>query len=419
MKNPLTALGQAWTDYRTGREIRSSLTSPDGSLLQAFGSLASKSGASVSENTAFNVSVIRACIDVRALLVAMLPLKVYQRTARGPEEVRDHPLARLLRGRVNPHTTSYKWRYLSQVSHDLGGNAYSRIQRDRFFAIEAIRWTKPSDIVPLHNRETEAVAFEFRGQRLGTDQVLHVANLSTNGITGRSPLADLRESVGLALTAEEFTARTFSNGNRKAGIFVQPTGDAAKAQQFLDFWTKNYSGAANAGKTPFLFGVDWKDAGFSNADAELMSIRKFSVEEIARVYHLPLHLIGSTEKATTWGSGVEQLNRGLVDYTLAPLCANWEAEMNTTLLTEQEQDDGYYVRFVVDALLRGNLQQRAQVYQIMRNIAAMDVNQIRRLEDWTEYPDGWAGDPRLPMNNQGGLAAAPAGATAGTESTTA
>lgn len=410
--NPLAAFRSLRADLRAGRELRSSLTDPAAWLSSWFGGIASKSGASVNENTAFNVSAVRACIDFRAMLVAMLPLRLYRRTATGPEEQRDHPLSRLLRGKVNESQTSFKWRYAAQVCHDLGGNAYARIERDRFFSVQAIRYARPAHVEVRQHPDTEAVAYAYKGRLVGAAEMLHVANLSTNGITGRSPLSDLREVVGLALTAEEFTSRTFANGNRKPGVFTgAPNVDLAKAKAAAEAYHREYGGAPNAGKAPFIVGFDWKESGFSNADAELMAMRKFSIEEIARVYHLPLHLIGSTEKATTWGSGVEQLNRGLVDYTLAPLCANWEAEMNTTLLTEQEQEDGYYIKFIVDALLRGNPVQRAQFYQTMRSIAAMDVQQIRRLEDWTEYPDAWAGDPRLPMNNQGGIAA-PAGAAA-------
>jgi HK97 family phage portal protein len=381
-----------------------------------------KSGASVNENTAFNVSIVRACVNFRANLLAMLPVKVYRKTASGPEEQRDHPLARLLRGRVSPAQTKFKWLHSSQVCFDLGGNAYSRVLRNSYAEPQAIRWLKPSEITPLENKTTGATAYRVHGVGdLPAEEMLHVANLSTNGFTGRSPLFDLRESVGLAMTAEEFAARSFANGNRKPGVINgAPTWNDQKAQSFADFWMKNYAGVGNAGKTPMMYGgATWAEAGFSNDEAELLGMRKFSVEEVARVYQIPLHLVGSTEKATSWGSGIEQLNQGLVDYMLGPLCANWEAEMNTTLLTEREQEDGHYIKFTVDALLRGSPASRAAFYQIMRGIAAMDVNQIREKEEWPLYPDAWAGDPRQPMNNQGPRAAAdpsaavPAGQAAG------
>lgn len=433
MKNALDLLAQdaARTDRAVGAQVRqifgapreqrsdtSRLDQPSEWLMQAMLAGPTKSGASVNEQTAFNVSVVRACVDVRALLIAMLPVKVFKKTARGPQEQRDHPLAKLLRRKVGPGQTSFKWRYASQVCHDIGGNAYSRITRNGFAEVESIRFLKPVDVAVLENKQTGAVGFRLSGVGdLRDYEVLHVANLSTNGLTGRSPLHDLREAVGLAMTAEEFSARSFANGNRKPGILQGGQAmTSSKAQEFLQFWMRNYAGASNAGKSPFVYGgVEWKDAGFSNQDAELLLTRKFSVEEVARVYHLPLHLIGSTEKATTWGSGVEQLNRGLVDYTLQPICTNWEAEMNTTLLTEQEQDEGYYVKFVVDALLRGSFESRAKIYQIMRGIRAMSVNEIRSLEEMEEAADTGANNLDWPMNNQGGGGApapAPAAASA-------
>lgn len=408
---------------RAGAEARSTstLTNPADWLLQALNGGPTKSGSSVNENTAFNVSAVRSCIDLRANLLAMLPLKVYQRTGTGPKEMRDHPLARLLRGRVSEAHTRFKWIHASSVCHDIGGNAYARIQRNAYAEIEAIRWLRPVDVTHLENRATGAIGYRLAGApaALPRWEILHVANLSTNGLTGRSPLQDLREAVGLALTAEEFTARTFANGNRKPGILQGKEGmTPARAREFLEFWMQHYAGVANAGKTPLLWGTEWKDAGFSNDEAELLGQRKFSIEEIARVYHLPLHLIGSTDKATTWGSGIEQLNQGLVDYTLAPLCKNWEEELNTTLLTEREQDDGYYVKFVVDALLRGSPTTRAAFYEKMRAIRAMSVNEVRTKEELTEAPDTGANNLDWPMNNQGGggqPAAAPANDPATTE----
>jgi HK97 family phage portal protein len=394
--------------FRFAREMRSAtstFTNPADWLLQALGGGPTKSGASVNENTAFNVSAVRACVNLRANLLAMLPLKVFQKTTTGPVEQREHRLARMFRGRVSPMHTKFKWIHASSVCEDIGGDAYSRVYRDQYAVPERIQWVKPPEVTPLENKATGDIGYRLQGQgNLLAYEMLHISGLSTNGRTGRSPLADLREAVGLSLTAEEFTGRTFQNGNRKPGVLVGGPGmNKSKADEFLAFWMQHYAGAANAGKSPLLFGgMEWRDAGFSNADAELLGMRKFSIEEIARVYQIPLHLVGSTDKATTWGSGIEQLNQGLVDYMLAPRCTNWEAEMNTTLLTEREQDEGFYIKFWVDALLRGSPETRAKVYQIMRGLRAISVNEIRNREDMIEAPDTGANNLDWPLNNQGG-----------------
>lgn len=379
-----------------------SLKNPTEALLAAFGTT-TRSGAQVSEDTAFNVSTVRACINFRANLRAMLPLKLYRSTARGPEEQRDHPVSKLLRGRVGPAQNTFQWRHYNEVCTCLGGNGYTRIRRDTFADVVALEFREPAKVEPrildsgrlvYHDRKTGEVLQDF--------EMLHNRGMSTNGLTGRSPLFDLRETVGLAMTAQTFAASTFVNGNRQPGVFQGPQGmTRERAEEFKKFWEQHYAGAANAGKNPMVFGgITWANAGFSLQDAELLLSRKFDVEEIARVYGVPLHMIGSTEKATTWGSGIEQLNRGLVDYVATPMIRADEIEMTDKLLTEREKDQGYYIRYALDALLRGSPEARAKFYEIMRRLAAMDVNQIRELEDMPLYPDAWAGDPRLPLNAQ-------------------
>lgn len=409
MSSPLAALRTAWADWRTGRELRSSLTSPDPWLLSYFGGGPTKSGASVNEHTAFNVATVRACIDLRASLLASLPLKVYRKTAAGPEELPDHPLARLFRGKVAPGFTRRKWVHTSQVCHDLGGNAYSRVHRNTYAEPERLQWLKPAEIIPLENRGTGAIGWRLGGRDYPEHEVLHIANLCTNGRTGRSPLSDLREAVGLSLTAEEAHARSFANGNRKPGIIVgKESMTQAKANELLAFWTANYAGAQNTGKVPLIWGADWKDMGMTSADAELLATRKFEKEEIATVFLIPLHLVNSTEKSVSgYGANIEQLNQGLVDHVLSPLCVNWESEMNTTLLTEREIDERHYLKFNVDALLRGSALTRAQVWEKLRALRVITVNEIRRQLELAEAGDNGANNLDWPLNNQGGGNTAP------------
>lgn len=394
------ALGGLAREARSSRVTSDSLKDPSEVFLGMFGS-STRSGAKVSEDTAFNVSTLRSCINFRANLRAMLPIKLFKSTPTGPEEQRDHPVSKLLRGRVGPAQNTFQWRHYRELCGCIGGNGYTRIRRDTFADIAALEFMRPVDTEP-RLLDSGRIVYRWKGQILQDYEVIHDRGLSTNGLTGRSPLMDLRETVGMAITAQAFAAATFANGNRMPGVIKGPTGmDRAKATEFLKFWQENYSGAGNGGKTPMFFGgIEWSEAGFSNQDAELLMSRKFDVEEIARVYQVPLHVIGSTEKATTWGSGIEQLNRGLVDYTITPMVRADEAEMNDKLLTEREKDQGFYISYRLDALLRGNFEQRAKIYEVMRRICAMDVNQIRELEDMPLYPDAWAGDPRQPLNAQ-------------------
>lgn len=401
----------AWRELRSASHT-SSLDHPSDRLLQALGG-ATKSGASVTENTAFNVSVFSACTNVLAQSLAMLPLKVHRKTAIGAEEATDHPVSALLKRKAGAAQTSYQWRAHQMTRVCLGGNGYSRTHRDSYFQPGELEPLKPADVNPvlLKNRR---LAYEIhdggRNFLLQDFEVVHVRGLSSNGYTGRSPLHDLRDAMGLALTAEEYTGRSFANGNRQPGFLKgPPTMDRPKATDFLKYWQDNYAGAVNAGKSPLIYGgMEWMAAGFSNQDAELIMSRRFQIEEVSRAFRVPLHLLNSTEKSTTWGSGIDQLNQGFVAYTLQPWVENWQQELEDKLLTEEEKASGYCIKFNLGVLLRGAPEARAKFYEIMRRIAAMDVNQIRGLEDWNEYPDAWAGDPRLPLNAQQSGQGAPA-----------
>ena len=403
MKLLPTFLTDAWRGVQAGRELRSSLDTPPPWLLGAFGSGLTKSGAAVGEGTAFNVPTVAACVNVLAQSIAMLPLKVYRRTATGAEEATDARLSHLLKRKPGVAQTSYQWRAWMQTCLGLGGNAYSRIHRNQYFELDRIEPIKASD-VEVRRQDDGRLVYRVHGAGLlAAEEILHVRGLSSNGFTGRSPLHDLRESVGLALTAQEFAARSFANGNRKPGIIQAKEGmTAAKAQEFLGFWMANYAGAANAGKTPLIWGSEWKDMGMSNQDAELLLTRKFEVEEIARAYRVPLTLLQSMEKSTSFGTGIAELSRGFVNYTLMPWLCNWEQELEDKLLTEAEKnaDTGLFIRFTVGALLRGSPLEQAQKAEIERRARLTTANEYRRMQDLNEFSDTGANNLDWPLNAQ-------------------
>lgn len=409
MPNPIAATRAFFADarhaLRTAREQRStatsSLSNPAEWLLALGGT--TRSGAKVSEDTAFNVSTVSACVNILAQSVAMLPLKVYRTTPMGAEEALDHPLAPLLKRKPGAAQTSYQWRAWCQTCLGLGGNAYSRIFRDTFAQVQRIEPLKASDVEPRLLPSGE-LAYRVNGERrlLAAYEVLHLRALSTDGYVGRSPLHDMRESIGLAMVAEQFSAATFANGNRQPGVIKgPPTMSREKALEFLKYWQEQYAGTGNGGKTPMFFGgVEWASAGFSNHDAELLSARRFQVEEIARVYRVPLTLLQSMEKSTSFGTGIAELSRGYVTYTLNPWLVNWEQELEDKLLTEAEKSAGMFVKFNVAALLRGSPLEQAQKAEVERRARLITVNEYRAQCDLNEFPDTGANSPDWPLNAQ-------------------
>lgn len=395
-------------------ETRSGLSSLGGRasdwLLNTLGGGSTSSGKRVAPDTAYNVVTFTACVDIISKLVAMLPVRLMQSTARGPAQVNDHRAAWLLRDRPNAFQTPFEFKRYLMACAAARGNGYARVYRDRYYeAIEVIP-IHPGEIYPEYVKKLRGVIYkgsaaaeESAGYLLSSD-VMHIKALSTDGIEGMSPLRALRESLGLALTCQEHTGATFANGGRMPGFITSDTlYTEAQIKDFLRAYKDSYGGAENAGKPRVLNGFKWTSIGMSNEDAELLASRKFEVEEIARFFGIPLHLLQSTEKSTTWGSGIEQLNRGVVDYMLTPWLVNLEQALNATLLSEDERRaKGFYFKVNVGALLRGDPKTRAEFYKTMREVCAMDPNQIRELEDFPLYQGEWADDPRAPFNGQGG-----------------
>lgn len=405
----LLAADEARSDRVLGARVRearaatSDLVNPADWLFRALGGGPVKSGATVNESTAFNVPAVAACVNILAQSIAALPLKLYRDTPSGAEEASDHPLHHLLKRKPGRNQTSYQWRVWCMVCTGLGGNGYSRIYRDRYAAVTAIEPLKPSAVQPALTRDGELVyRLSGGGETLLAHEVFHLRGLTSDGYTGRSPLADLRESIGLSLIAQEFSARSFSNGNRRPGVIeAAPNKTVAQAQEFNRFWIDNFAGAPNAGRTPIMGGgFSWKDAGFSSADAELLLTRKFEVEEIARAYRVPLTLLQSMEKSTSFGTGIAELNRGFVTHTLMPWLINWEMELEDKLLTEAEKAEGYFVKFNVAAMLRGSPLEQAQKAEIERRARLVTANEYRRQQELQETPDTGANNLDWPLNAQ-------------------
>ena len=239
------------------RELRgiqtSSLSNPADWLLALGGT--TRSGAKVNDDTAFNVAAVSACVNILAQSIAMLPLKVLRKTATGAEEATDLALYSLLKRKPGAAQTSYQWRAWCQTCLGLGGNAYSRIFRDRYADVERIEPLKAAE-VSVKLLPSGRLVYDVRGAGLLQDyEILHLRGLSSNGYVGRSPLHDMRESLGLAMTAQHFTAGTFANGNRQPGFIKGPLNwTREKAEEFKRFWEANYAGALAAGKNPALFG---------------------------------------------------------------------------------------------------------------------------------------------------------------------
>jgi HK97 family phage portal protein len=388
----------------------SSFREPTDLLLNALGGLPSTSGARVGEFTALTDSGVSACVTLLADMLGMLPLKLYRKTETGADVVTDHPAADIVSISPDGQRTCFEHRRLVQTGVGIGGNGYSRVVRYGG-SIQAVNWMRPIDVNPRMLADG-SVVYHINGDTTARTRsdVLHVSALSSNGVVGLSPITMMREDIGLALTQRDMAGRMYSNGARHSGVLISPPSIKPEdLKKTKESWQDANSGSHNAFKTPVLVGGwDYKTIqGMTLRDAEFLESRSFSVEIVARYYRVPLFLLQSTQKATTWGSGLEQMMQAFLSVSLNPWLVNWEQALGITLLTTQEIRDGLSFQFNRRALLQVALEAQAKFLRDMRDIAVYNVDDCRRYLGENALPQGMGQDYDQPFNGSGGAQAEP------------
>ncbi len=343
----------------------------------------SASGAVVSSETALTYAAVLACVRVLAESVASLPLITYRRTGNGKERAFDHPLYSLLHDSPNPDMTSMQWRETSMVHCTLWGNAYSEIVPDGAGRVRELWPLQPQWMTP--KRVDDRIVYEYRepGKKTITypaEQILHITGLSMNGLVGLSMIGIMRETIGLGLTLNEYGGRTFKNGTRAGGVLEVPgsMSDAAYDRLKKSF-NEEYGGAANAGKTVLLEeGAKFNAITMPNDDAQFLESRKFQINEVARMFRVPPHMIGDLEKATF--SNIEHQSLEFVRDTIRPWVVRWEQSVAHKLYLPRERSQ-YFSEFLLDDLLRGDTLSRYQAYGRAILDGWMNRAQARELEN--------------------------------------
>lgn len=369
--------------------------------MQALGALPGQ--VRVTPDSAVTISAVYACVRILAESIASLPLKLMRKDGASREEASDHPLYRILKEEPNARQTSFEFREMLQGHLGLRGNAFARIIRDgRGNPLQLEPWN-PVDVdvrVARDRNGDDYPVYVYRGQTLDSYYVLHIKGLSSDGLIGLSPIRLMRETLGLALSARAHGLSLYGNNATPGGVINTPLAmTAEQVQKLREEWDRTHKGVGNSGRPAILYGgMTWQSVGFNNTDAQFLEGRRFDVEEIARAYRVPLHLLQSTEKATSWGSGIEQQNIGFLEYTLRPWLVRWEQSLNRALLTERMKGEGYYFKFNLDALLRGDFKTRMEGYRTGIESGIYSINEVRRIEDLNPL-DAEAGDTHYrPLN---------------------
>ena len=367
----------------------------------------STSGRKVNEHSAMQMTAVYACVRILSESIASLPVHLYQYESEGNKaKAVKHPLYRILHDEPNPEMTSFVFRETLMTHLLLWGNAYAQIIRNGkgevigLYPLMPNRMTVDRDsngqiIYQYQMQDSDAHTGKSGSVTLRPSEVLHVPGLGFDGLVGYSPIAMAKNAIGLSIATEEYGAKFFANGATPGGILEFP-GTVKNPESIRESWNKGFSGS-NAHKVAILEeGMKYTPISISPEQAQFLETRKFQIDEIARIFRVPPHMVGDLEKSSF--SNIEQQSLEFVKYTLEPWIIRWEQSLNRALLTEKEKPD-YFVKFNVDGLLRGDYQSRMNGYAIARQNGWMSANDIRSLEQLDLIPDELGGNLYLINGN--------------------
>ena len=366
------------------------------------------SGKTVNERTALQTTAVYACVRILSETIASLPLHVYRYTEGGKAKDTEHVLYTLLHDEPNPDMTSFVFRETLMSHLLIWGNAYAQILRDRSGQViglypllpdqMSVHRSEKGKLYYVYNRyEEDNPNFQEKGSIvLSQEEVLHIPGLGFDGLIGYSPIALAKNAVGMTLACEEYGASFFGNGANPGGVLEHPgiLKDPAKVR---DSWNAVYQGTRNAHKVAVLEeGMSYKQIGIPPEEAQFLETRKFQINEIARLFRIPPHMVGDLEKSSF--SNIEQQSLEFVKYTLDPWVVRFEQALKKSLLLPEEKKT-HFIKFNVDGLLRGDYQSRMNGYAIGRQNGWLSTNDIRELEELNPISPEEGGDLYLINGN--------------------
>ena len=346
----------------------------------------------VNERVAMCVSAVIGCVNLIGGAISSMPLHFYERTNSGRQRYSPDIWWLLNERAFNNWPASALWVYvvLSKLLH---GDAFVQIHRASRFS-SVITGFEP--IHPLNvdvrkingrlsytlwkNADDGSVYVEVVDQ----DDMLHVSGPGFNGLRGISQIKHgLQNAAGIAYAADQFAGQFFNNGARPDFAIEMPGNPTTEQQEMMrSSWNERYQGFGNSHKPALLAGgVKIHEITMNAEDSQLLATRSFQVEEICRIFGVPPHMIGHTEKATSWGTGIEQMSIGFVKFTLQPHLVAFEQEINSKVFRTPKN----FCEFQTAGLERGDIKARYEGYRIAIGRAGepgwMTVNEVRNLEN--------------------------------------
>ncbi|QHC16870.1 phage portal protein [Streptomyces sp. GF20] len=364
------------------------------SLLSLLGGSAGASGVAVTETSSLRMPAVWRAVSVIANVSAALPLHTY---AAG---TKDRATVALLED-PHPELTRFElWRLL-YVHRLLWGNAYAQKIRNGAGDIVQLWPIRPDRVKVDREPATEdnpgGKVFwvkddQGRRVRLTSREILHLPALGYDGVTGCSPVRAAAEGIGLGIAAEKAAAELYGSGNMISGILqTEQRLTREQAASLKAAWNAKLSGGSALDIGVLDSGASFQPVTMPYRDSQFLESRQFQVTEVSRMFGVPPFLLMSTEKSTSWGTGLEQQAQGFVTWDLAP---TWLTPTEQRVTKELLDPTRQYAKYQLGGLLRGDSSARATFYRAMRDTGAFSADDIRDLEDLTPL-GGREGNMRL------------------------
>lgn len=359
-----------------------------------------KSKVNVSEKTALGLPSVYRAVNILSTTIATLPLDVLKGGQAGHNIDVEHRLQYLLHTEANPEMGAMVWRQLMQASRELWGNGYSLIVRDEFTSYpRELIFIEPWKVEPFKTKDG-AVYYRVHGLKFAipSQDMVHIRTMSYDPLKGLSPIRVARESLGVAIAAEEYGARFFGQGGNMSGTLefpqeMTPEQFAAAKKLLAD----EMGGPDNQHRViPVPLGGKYNRIGIPPDDAQFIQTKKYGAEDVSRIFGLPPHMLSLLDRATH--SNIEHSSMEFVRDSLRPRLVEIENELFRKLFTEEEKRTGSRrPKFNVNGLLRGDIKTRTSFYQVMLTTGSMTRNEVRELENMAPIEGG---DEALVLLNQ-------------------
>ena len=366
----------------------------------------SVAGVAVGPETALKLSTVYACVGLLSETIASLPLVVYRylENEQGRERARNHPLYTVLHDQPNETQTAIDFVQMMQAHALLRGSGYAEIVAGARGFADQLKPLHP-DNVQKEKLSNGSIRYRVRDEQghprvLNSDSIFEVGGLSLDGWNTVSVVAYARDSFGHTLATEQYGGRFFRNNSRPGGV-LQTDAKLSKdaAQRIGRDWESFHSGGNQHRVAVLEQGLKWQAVGITPEEAQFLQTRELNAEEVCRWFRVPPHMVGLTSKATSWGTGIEEMTIGFLTYTLRPWLTRWRQAIRRDLILAPER---YFVDFVVEELLRGDIKSRYDAYAIARQWGWMSVNEIRQKENMNAVTGGDAYLTPLNMTGSGG-----------------